>query len=102
MINGNTCSRKVYESFLLKNRINFTASNYAMWQGEAEKLILKDPHSLTHHFENLCGSAMFKREYDNIKSQLDEVGKAVDEKSSKLNKLRRDKKNIKSLRHTSE
>ena len=42
-IDGDKYSQRVYENFLMKNNINFVASNYAIWQGEIDKLLMKNP-----------------------------------------------------------
>ena len=42
-INGDEYSQKIYENYLMKNNINYLASNFAIWQGEIDKLLLKSP-----------------------------------------------------------
>ena len=77
-------------------------SNYAIWQGEIDKLILKTPIELTSHLENISGSAFFKRDQDELKKQYDELQEVVNNEGTKLIKLRLEKKNIKKLNNSKE
>jgi chromosome segregation ATPase len=50
----------------MKNNINFIASNFAIWQGEIDKLMLKSPKDLTAYIENISGSTFFKKEQEEL------------------------------------
>lgn len=45
LIDGEEYPEKVYQNFLVKNNINFITSNFAIWQGEIDKMLLKSPRS---------------------------------------------------------
>ena len=92
----------MYENFLMKSNLNYMTSNYAIWQGEIDKLILKTPIELTSHLENISGSAFFKRDQDELKKQYDELQEVVNNEGNKLIKLRLEKKNIKKLNNSKE
>ena len=66
-INGEEYPQKVYENFLIKKNINFIASNFAVWQGEIDKFLLKSPKELTSHIETVSGSTFFKKEQEELK-----------------------------------
>ena len=57
----------MYQNILIRKGINTNTPNYAIWQGEIDRLILKDPMQLTGLLENLSGSIYFKKPYDEIK-----------------------------------
>lgn len=48
-IDGEEYPQRVYEHFLLRSNLNYMTSNYAIWQGEVDKLLLKTPKQLTAH-----------------------------------------------------
>jgi chromosome segregation ATPase len=60
-------SKKVYENFLFKQGINPHIPNYAITQGEIDKLLMKEPLDLSKYIENLSGSFFYKRDYDSTK-----------------------------------
>lgn len=46
-IDGESFPREAYEAFLMRCNINHRTVNYAIWQGEIDKLLLKEPKDLT-------------------------------------------------------
>jgi chromosome segregation ATPase len=46
-VNFKNVSKKVYQNILIRKGINSNSPNYAIWQGEIDRLILKDPLQLT-------------------------------------------------------
>lgn len=72
-IDGEEYSQKVYENFLMKNNINYVSSNYAIWQGEIDKLLLKSPKELTNYIETISGSIFFRKEQDELKQQIQDI-----------------------------
>jgi chromosome segregation ATPase len=61
LIDGEEYPEKVYQNFLVKNNINFITSNFAIWQGEIDKMLLKSPKELTNYIEIVSGSTFFKK-----------------------------------------
>jgi structural maintenance of chromosome 1 len=101
-MNFKKVSKKVYQNILLRKGINTNSPNYAIWQGEIDRLILKDPMQLTALLENLSGSIYYKKNYDDLKQQLSDLQAAMEEKTRRFNKLKMDKKNLKVLKSTNE
>lgn len=54
----------------MKNNINYISSNYAIWQGEIDKLLLKNPKELTNYIETISGSTFFKKEQEDLKEEI--------------------------------
>lgn len=52
----------------MRNNINYITSNFAIWQGEIDKLLLKSPKELTNFIETISGSIFFKKEQDDLKN----------------------------------
>jgi chromosome segregation ATPase len=48
-------------------------SNYAIWQGEIDKILLKNPKELTSMLETISGSAYFKNDQMKFKQELQEI-----------------------------
>lgn len=57
----------------MKNNINYVSSNYAIWQGEIDKLLLKSPKELTNYIETISGSIFFRKEQDELKQQIQDI-----------------------------
>jgi len=68
LIDGEEYPQKIYENFLMKTNINYITSNFAIWQGEIDKLLLKNPKELTNYIETVSGSTFFKKEQDDLKA----------------------------------
>jgi structural maintenance of chromosome 1 len=96
-IDGESYPREAYESFLMRCNINHRTVNYAIWQGEIDKLLLKDPKDLTAYFENLCGSSYFRQEQQEVQEEMTELENKIQSKSGRLVKMRQDKKSLKNL-----
>lgn len=69
-MNFKNVSKKVYQNILLRKGINSVTPNYAIWQGEIDRLVLRDPMQLTSLFENLSGSIYFKKPYEEVQEKL--------------------------------
>lgn len=95
-------SRKLYQNILLRKGINCNAPNYAIWQGEIDKLVFKSPNELTNLIENISGSIYFKRPYEEVKEKLRIIQSSIEEKSRKINKLKTDRKNAQAVKQTSD
>lgn len=49
VIDGEEYDQRRYQNFLMCSNLNYITSNYAIWQGEIDKLILKTPKELSSH-----------------------------------------------------
>ena len=96
-IDGDEYPQKIYENFLMKNNINFVTSNFAIWQGEIDKLLLKNPKELTNYIENVSGSTFFKKEQEELQNEIKDIESHIDNRSLRLSKLRQEKKHLKSF-----
>jgi chromosome segregation ATPase len=96
-IDGEEYSQRVYENFLMRCNLNFMTANYAIWQGEVDKLLLKNPKELTALFETVSGSAYFRNDQQELKKELSRIEEVVQAETAKLVKLRLERKNIKKM-----
>ena len=94
-IDGDEYPQKIYENYLMKNNINFIASNFAIWQGEIDKLMLKSPKDLTNYLENVSGSTFFRKQQEELQEEIKEIESHIENRAQKLSKLRQEKKNLK-------
>jgi chromosome segregation ATPase len=78
----------VYENFLMRCNLNYMTANYAIWQGEVDKLLLKNPKELTALFETASGSAYFRNDQQELKKELTRIEEVVQAETAKLVKLR--------------
>ena len=74
-IDGEEYSQRIYESYLLKCNINHISSNYAIWQGQIDKLLMKTPKELTAYIETISGSVFFKKDQHSKQSLLTQAEK---------------------------
>lgn len=88
LIDGDQYPQKVYENFLMKNNINYITSNYAIWQGQIDKLIMKNPKDLTNYLEIISGSIFFKKDQEEIKEQLQNIEEHMNSNNIKILKLK--------------
>lgn len=83
----------------MKNNINYVSSNYAIWQGEIDKLLLKSPKELTNYIETISGSTFFRKEQDELNQQIQNIQDHMNVRSMRVVKLKQEKKLLKTLNH---
>lgn len=99
LIDGEEYPEKVYQNFLVKNNINFITSNFAIWQGEIDKMLLKSPKELTNYIEVISGSTFFKKQQEELAASIKKLEAEMNATSLRVAKLKQEKKQIKNFNH---
>ncbi|CCK71147.1 cohesin subunit SMC1 KNAG_0G00910 [Huiozyma naganishii CBS 8797] len=70
---------KQYSEFLESQNILIKAKNFLVFQGDVEQVASQSPLQLTKLFEEVSGSAQYKKEYDLLKDQLEQLSHSATE-----------------------
>ena len=73
VIDGEEYDQRRYQNFLMCSNLNYITSNYAIWQGEIDKLILKTPKELSSHLQNIAGSNYLKQPQKALQEKIEEL-----------------------------
>jgi structural maintenance of chromosome 1 len=62
-----------YENILQKIGVLVKARNFLVFQGDVESVASKSPLELTHLLEQISGSDLYQREYEELKQKKEEI-----------------------------
>ena len=79
----------------MKHHLNHSCSNFAIWQGEIDKFLLKDPEEMQEHLEVISGSHFFKKEQKDCEQDLQVIRGEMSKAAEDVARLKADKKRIK-------
>ncbi|CCD26109.2 cohesin subunit SMC1 NDAI_0G03320 [Naumovozyma dairenensis CBS 421] len=78
-INGKTVTYKEYSEFLERENILIKAKNFLVFQGDVEQIASQSPMDLSKLFEEVSGSIQYKKEYDELKEQIEKLNQSAAE-----------------------
>jgi len=99
-INGKEYAQKIYQQYLSSQGLLSDMCNFAIFQGDTDRMAGMEPKDLRHYFETLSGSLRFKEAYDAEKEELERLDKLIEENTGRVTRLKQEKRNIKQIRST--
>ena len=78
-LNKEQVTYKEYSLFLESENILIKTKNFLVFQGDVEHIASQSPTDLTRLFEQISGSLKYKREYDSLKEQIEQLSRATAE-----------------------
>lgn len=94
-INGVQVSVSQYLKILKEEKILIKAKNFLVFQGDVEKVASQSPLDLTKMIENISGSANLKKQFDQLKDEMDKAHDKTSLKNSQKRNLKDEIKNLK-------